>query len=742
MALHFKGRRRKFNFNRDKKILLTVAIVATNLTLWVGGILAQFTLAAGFYGESEPIRFDPFSCIAANFTKGFHGTFCLVIIYAAIALWLWLRKKDRERIDTEDDERGFKLENSGVYGTAALLRPEEVRDFCEVEPLNRTTGLILGRFVTESNPNSKEQIVSIPPDGKRYKYDALGHIAVKTDPTTGKRTPVRERLKTNGNRHMTVMGASGAGKSYSFARPAIIQSVLQGESIIITDPKGELYSDTSEFAKEHGYTVKILNLAYPPGSDSWDALAELKGAAQVGIEAQNICSIIIANTADPNGKSDEAYEKGELNLLTAIVLYVLTAPAYTGKKTLGAVYDIIAKVSEEDLFAMFEALPEKHVAQSAWGIYAKGSDNWRGNLRSGLGVRLGVLQDEVIKEVTGVPDIDLTLPGKSKCAYYVIMSDMNSTFTFISSLFFTCLFNKLVEYSRRLPSQKLPVSVNVIMDEFIAIGKLPAFDKKLATVRSAGINICMIFQNLAQLQEAYPNGLWETLISNCYTLLCLACNDMTTAEYLSSRSGTATVALENLRVDRPALNLGNVPATISHTYSVGQRPVLLPDEVISLAAENKILVSLAGANLFVVDKFPYVEMVDPATLKLVNMFEHSPAWATRNQYDPAARKPSIIDQAIPNYESKHYKVRQPEIFPQQVNGQTTAANDMAEYHGDEDSTYGDVDVHDMQVFQDPQGTSTEPPEALKQEPQSQAKKRKTRQNGTRAQPGSEAISNF
>lgn len=741
MALHFKGSGRKFNLKRDWKQLLTIAAIGLFITLWLGGIIAQFSPLAGLAGEAEPIRFNPISCIIANFTRGFYGTFCLILIYAALGIWLWMRKKDQERIDTENDERGFKLEGSGVYGTAALLKPEQARDFCEVEPLNRTTGLILGRFVTEENPNSKDQIVSIPPDGKRFKYDALGHIAVKTDPETGKRIPVRERLKTNGNRHMTVMGASGAGKSYSFARPAILQSILQGESIIITDPKGELYSDTSEFAKEHGYTVKILNLAYPPGSDSWDALAELKGAAQVGIEAQNICSIIIANTADPNGKSDEAYEKGELNLLTAIVLYVLTAPTYTGKKTLGAVYDIIAKVSEEDLFAMFEALPEKHVAQSAWGIYAKGSENWRGNIRSGLGVRLGVLQDEVIKEVTGVPDIDLTLPGKSKCAYYVIMSDMNSTFTFISSLFFTCLFNKLVEYSRRLPSQKLPVSVNVIMDEFIAIGKLPDFDKKLATVRSAGINICMIFQNLAQLQEAYPNGLWETLISNCYTLLCLACNDMTTAEYLSSRSGTATVALENLRVDRPVLGLGSVPSTVSHTYSVGQRPVLLPDEVISLAAENKVLVSLAGANLFVVDKFPYVEMVDPSTLRLVNMYEHSPAWATRNQYDPSARKPMPIDQPIADYESKRDKAKVGREEPSlDDDGLPADAQDMVEYHGDEDTQKNNGGApHDIGSSH---SDSVPQPDFGGEEKRSRKPKSSTHQKGTRIQEGSANVIDF
>ena len=534
-----------------------------------------------------------------------------------------MKWKDKTMMDTEDDERGFKMENSGTYGTSRLMKEEDIKEYLEVEPLERTSGVIVGR-IPSADPNKKGDIVSISPDGRHYKYDALGRMAVEKKPD-GTFKPVREKFKSNTNKHIMVVGSSGCGKSYCFARPSILQAIKRKESIIITDPKGELYSDTARYAEERGYTVKILNLSYLQGSDSWDCLAELKGSAQIGIEAQRFCHIIIDNTSNPNGGGDEIYANGEENLLTALVLYVLTCKEYTGKVSLGGVYDLLSQ-EEADLVTKFEVLPDDNPAKKPWNIFITASPNLRGNLKLGLGTRLRVLQDNIVQTITGVPDISLTLPGETPCAYYIIMPVMHKTYRFISSLFFSCLFDKLFDLAMSRKSQSLDVPVNVIMDEFIAIGKIPDFEQKLATVRSAGISISMIFQNLAQLQEEYPNGMWESLLSNCSNFICLACNDMSTAEYLTKRAGTGTIALENKRVDRSIMNVG-APEKVSMSYSVGERSVMQETELIKLASQGKLVLVPAGADIVVLDKFPYTDLVDPSTLEFVNMKEHTPAWA-------------------------------------------------------------------------------------------------------------------
>ena len=193
------------------------------------------------------------------------------------------------------------------------------------------------------------------------------------------------------------------------------------------------------------------------------------------------------------------------------------------------------------------------------------------------------------------------------------------------------MIDKLFEYSLQQKDQALPVPVNIIMDEFIAIGQIPDFEKKLATVRSAKISIAMIFQNLAQLEKEYPDNLWESLFSNCSTFICLACNDMTTAEYLAKRSGIGTVALENLRVDKPVFDIAAAPAQISHTYSTGERAVMQEAEIIKLASQNRVLVCPAGGDVIVLEKFPYTDLIDPDSLVRVNMVDHVPAWTITAQ---------------------------------------------------------------------------------------------------------------
>lgn len=76
-----------------------------------------------------------------------------------------------------------------------------------------------------------------------------------------------------------------------------------------------------------------------------------------------------------------------------------------------------------------------------------------------------MLQSEAVRQITRRSDIDLSLPGKQKCAYFIILDDQNSSLEFLSSLFFVFLFIKLVRYADSMPEQRCKVPVNIILDE-------------------------------------------------------------------------------------------------------------------------------------------------------------------------------------------------------------------------------------------------------------------------------------
>ena len=68
---------------------------------------------------------------------------------------------------------------------------------------------------------------------------------------------------------------------------------------------------------------------------------------------------------------------------------------------------------------------------------------------------------------------------------------------------------------------KCDVPVRFLLDEFCNIGKILDFNTKISTVRSRGIDISMIIQNIPQLKGKYINDTWQELIGNCDTRICL-----------------------------------------------------------------------------------------------------------------------------------------------------------------------------------------------------------------------------
>lgn len=318
-----------------------------------------------------------------------------------------------------------------------------------------------------------------------------------------------------------VIGASGTGKSRCFIRPAVFQAVkrkygtAQGESVIITDPKGELFTDLSEFLKDQGYLVRVFNLVNPAHSDSWNCMANLHGDPFI---AQILVDAIISNTS--HDKGDHFWDSGESNLLKALMLYVDLDPTLeSADKNLSSVYQMLIQHTERQLSLLFDRLPLDHPARAPYNLFAQASDTVRAGIVLGLGTRLQALQSPAIQRLISGSGISLTAPAQQKCAYFVILSDQHDAFDFLSSLFFSMLFIELIQFADNMPDGRCPVPVNLVLDELNNLGTIPAFPRRVSSCRSRTVQIYMAIQGLGQLQNRYPDNLWAagpTVRSNLY----------------------------------------------------------------------------------------------------------------------------------------------------------------------------------------------------------------------------------
>ena len=537
---------------------------------------------------------DFFTCLASVFRPPYGVYGVLICIGLLAVLLLMVMRMGYSDTGEYDTDRNFIYSAKGTYGTSGWMSRKEMAG-----------------------------VLDLVPDLRKHKGVVLGML-------DNKAVCVPENPHINGN--LAVYGSSGSMKTRSFCMNRILQAAVRGESLIISDPKSELYEKSSEYLRDQGYCVKVFNLVLPENSDSWNCLSEVEGQE---LMAQLFVDVIIKNTIN-NGKGDHFWDSCEMNLLKALVLYVDQSYAEQNRN-IGEVYRLLTLSGESDLDSLFENLPPTHPAKAPYSLYKQASDTVRSGVIIGLGSRLQVFQSELIKKITTRDEIDLELPGQERCAYFLVTSDQDSTFDFLASLFLSFCFIKLVRYAdKNCEGGKLPVPVHVLGEELTACGTIPDLSRRLSVIRSRNISMSCVFQNLAGLQNRYPLNLWQEILGNCDAQLFLGCTDELTAEFISSRTGLASVSVSSKSKQLGTWRISNYTPEYRETSGVGKRPVLTPDEVLRLPIKQALVI-IRGQKVLKVDKMDYSKHPEASKLRSCKASAHIPEWRRLEQEQP---KPS------------------------------------------------------------------------------------------------------
>lgn len=571
--------------------------------LYVSGIIGQFLYnyhqwqAVGrdlYSGTSPPLpdlAFWPCVRTVFRFPSGLIGLG--ICVGSLVLVILTLTRRGIGDGGEYDRERNLFYSRKGTYGTAGFMTKQEMKGVLDMTPdIRKHSGIILGEL--------DGKVVCVPNENR-----------------------------FNGN--IAVYGASGSKKTRAFCVNMILQAVARQSSLIICDPKSELYEKTSTYLRAQGYEVKVFNLVTPASSDSWNCLSEVGGEE---LMAQLFCDVIIRNTGSEKG--DHFWDNAEQNLLKALVLYVSRSYA-PEKRNIGEVYDLLVRNSEKNLDSIFAGLTFDHPAKAPYSIFQQSSDTVRGGVIIGLGSRLQVFQNREIREITAHDEIDLTLPGRKRCAYFCITSDQDSTFDFLSSLFLSFLFIKLVRYADELcPGGRLKVPVHVLGEELCACGVIPDLSRKISVIRSRNLTMSCVFQNLAGLQNRYPYNQWQEILGNCDIQLFLGATDPLTADYISQRCGEASITVTSHAKQLNTFRVSDYTPQYRETSGVGRRQLLTKDEVMRMDVD-KALVILRGKKVLAVDKYDYSKHPEASKLRDSKASAHIPAW---RKPQPTAQKPN------------------------------------------------------------------------------------------------------
>ena len=331
---------------------------------------------------------------------------------------------------------------------------------------------------------------------------------------------------------------------------------------------------------------------------------------------------------------------------------------------MGAVYRMLSDVTENELKQRFEMLPNGHPAKAPYHIFQQAGDKVRGGVIIGLGARLQVFQNASICDITAQDEFDLSRPGREKCAFFCISSDQDSTFDFLSSLFFSFLFIKLVRYAdAEGVDGKLPIGVNFVLDEFPNLGVINDFKKKISTVRSRNIGISVIFQNIAQLKNRYPNDEYLEILGNCDTQIALGCTDEVTARFISNRTGEVTIDVNSQSKQLYAMRMTDYTPEYRETNSVGRRKLMTADEVLRMPLDEALII-LRGQNVFKVKKFDYTRHPESRKLKKCKAAAYIPDWRKEQAKDDSIVQP--VEDIIQAKKEEKPKIRTVQISKKEL----------------------------------------------------------------------------
>lgn len=389
------------------------------------------------------------------------------------------------------------------------------------------------------------------------------------------------------NLNTLVIGGSGAGKTRFFCKPNLMQCCRN--SYFVLDPKGEIVRDVGELLSQKGYEVRVLDLISMEKSHCYNPFVYLQSDNDI----QRLVTNLFKATTPKGSQSNDPFWDTSASMLLSALVYYLHYEAPEDEQNFAMVMEMLragAIENEEDsrptpldyLFADLEMDRPNHIALKYYRSYHAGSAKTLKSIQITLAARLEKFNLESLASLTCTDELDLATMGEKKVALFAIIPDNDSSFNFLVSILYTQLFQQLFYSADHIHGGALPVPVHFLMDEFANVSLPDDFDKILSVMRSRGVSVSIILQNLAQLKALFEKQ-WESIVGNCDEFLYLGGNEQSTHKYVSELLRKSTI--DTNTYGKSSGRSGNY----STNYQISGRELLTPDEVRMLDNQYAIL---------------------------------------------------------------------------------------------------------------------------------------------------------
>lgn len=356
------------------------------------------------------------------------------------------------------------------------------------------------------------------------------------------------RIGLDGTKHrrnlnVLVIGGSGAGKTRFYCKPNLMQA---NTSFVVLDPKGEQVRAVGNLLREKGYEVKVLDLINMEKSHCYNPFVYLRNDNDV----QRLVTNLFKSTTPKGAQTSDAFWDNAAQMLLLALVFYLKYEAPEDEQNFAMVMEMLraGDVDEDNnmpspldnLFYDLEKTDPNHIALKYYRSYHSGAAKTLKSIQITLAARLEKFNLESLAALTITDELELNTLGEKKTAIFALIPDNDTSFNFLVSILYTQLFQQLFEVADKKYGGSLPVHVHFLMDEFANVSLPDDFDKILSVMRSRGVSVSIILQNLAQLKALFEKQ-WESIVGNCDEFVYLGGNEQATHKYVSELLGKETI---------------------------------------------------------------------------------------------------------------------------------------------------------------------------------------------------------
>lgn len=379
--------------------------------------------------------------------------------------------------------------------------------------------------------------------------------------------------------HSVTIGATRSGKTRHVVLGTICLLAMAGESIVASDPKGELYLYTYPFLERLGYDVVVLDFKNQTKGNQYNFLQPVIDAVNqnnIPLAVKRARMLTAALVQDD--KTERIWTDGERSIITAGILSVVVDNReHPEFQNLTNVYHFLSNMTKPvgkegrlPISQYLNDIPPDHPARAVIDISQIAPSKMRGSFYTSALVTLALFTDPYIYDMTRTTDWDCYTTGRKKRAVFIILPDYDKTYYPIASLFVYQHYQMLAEDSDKC-GNRLQRRVNFVLDEFGNFTKIPDMATLITVGGGRGIRFNLFMQDFKQLDEIYGQNEGKIIRSNAETWIYLQTDDPETLREMSEKLGKYTIKTPSIS--------GSSNGSASASYNLTSRDLLTSDEI-------------------------------------------------------------------------------------------------------------------------------------------------------------------